>query len=196
MITLLDIGKHTLSISGRLVRVARLRDEYYDFIESPTEFIANVKSSARLPASLFTFVPPISPRATAFNFHVEMDSAAMLNISTYEDWWKKQINDKTRNMVRKATKSGVEIRVAELTDDFIQGIGRIYNGDFKKHHGFVRMELPRYYVPLDLKGMILLKCSLHRSLVDRIPEAWLDRLAVLREGGIPRDMVTTNLAGQ
>lgn len=276
-----DIAGHAVRVDGRLARVARLRDEYYDFVESPQAFVESLKMKRELPADIFTFIPPIPKRGDVHPFYSEMDHAAVLSLTTYDDWWKKQINDKTRNMVRKAGKSGVEIKRVEFNDELVEGITRIYNetplrqgrrfrhfgkpahtikadhgtflersefhgaffhgeligfiklvhgsgisnlmqiismvshrskaptnaliatavercttlgipllhygtwsrrsmGDFKKHHGFTRVEVPRYYIPLNVRGAIALKCGLHRPMIDRIPEEWLDRLAVLR----------------
>jgi hypothetical protein len=42
--------------------------------------------------------------------------------------------------------------------------------EFKKHNGFQRMELPRYYVPLTLAGRMALLLGLHHSLAERVPE--------------------------
>ena len=53
-------------------------------------------------------------------------------------------------------------------------------GEFKKHHAFERLEIPRYFVPLNPFGNILLQCGLHRPFIDRVPENWLDQLAVWR----------------
>jgi len=41
--------------------------------------------------------------------------------------------------------------------------------DFKRHNGFQRMELPRYYVPLTLAGRIALRLRLHHGVTDWIP---------------------------
>ena len=276
-----QIGGHPVSVTGRFSRIARLRDEYYDFLEHPSEFLAILNSHRGFSANLFTFIQRVSDRTPRFQYRLEWDSAAVLQLSTYENWWKKQINDKTRNMVRRAQKSGIEIRDAEFSDDLVRGIVRIYNetpvrqgrlfwhfgksfatvkkenasfldcsefigayykgelvgfiklvhgegvanlmqiismisqrdkaptnaliakavercaarnvpflhygtwsrrsmGDFKRHHAFERMEIPRYYVPLTVLGGMFLRCGLHRSLIDRMPEPWLDRLAVWR----------------
>ena len=43
-------------------------------------------------------------------------------------------------------------------------------GDFKRHNGFERFDLPRYYVPLTFKGQIILKLHLHHGIVGVIPE--------------------------
>lgn len=42
--------------------------------------------------------------------------------------------------------------------------------DFKRHNGFQKIELPRYYVPLTVTGRIALRLGLHHGLSDWIPE--------------------------
>jgi hypothetical protein len=52
--------------------------------------------------------------------------------------------------------------------------------EYKRSNGFVRMDLPRYYVPLTRKGALALKLGLHKNQKDRLP-AWLTgRLVDLR----------------
>jgi len=53
-------------------------------------------------------------------------------------------------------------------------------GTFKVSHGFELRRVPRYFIPLSLKGQLLLKLHLHRDLRDYVPERWLDRMASLR----------------
>ena len=54
------------------------------------------------------------------------DNIALLHIETYEEWWKK-IGKKTRNMVRKAKKSGLFNKIVEPNEKFAEGIWKIYN---------------------------------------------------------------------
>jgi hypothetical protein len=42
--------------------------------------------------------------------------------------------------------------------------------DFKKHNGFQKVELPRYYVPLTLLGRVALRLGLHHRSQERVPE--------------------------
>jgi hypothetical protein len=53
-------------------------------------------------------------------------------------------------------------------------------GDFKRYNGFERVELPRYYVPLNWKGKIALKLHLHHGLSPILPEKIILRLKELR----------------
>lgn len=52
--------------------------------------------------------------------------------------------------------------------------------DFKERNGFQRVDLPRYYVPLTIKGRAVLHLGLHKSLTDRLPESLLAKLRELR----------------
>jgi hypothetical protein len=46
---------------------------------------------------------------------------------------------------------------------------------FKKSNGFIRMDLPRYYVPLTSKGSLALRLGLHRGPMNLMPP-WLHHL--------------------
>jgi hypothetical protein len=54
------------------------------------------------------------------------DNIALLQINSFDEWWEK-IGKKTRNMVRKAEKGGVNVKVVEPSDKLAEGIWRIYN---------------------------------------------------------------------
>jgi hypothetical protein len=126
------VANREIAVSGKFLRIARLKDEYYDWLDDPYSFVAEIKRGRR-EADLFTH-----PR---YNFYYESDSIAVLSITTYQNWWTRQINDKTRNMIRKAQKSGVEVRLVEFNDDLVKGIKEIYDesplrqGKPFKHYG-------------------------------------------------------------
>jgi hypothetical protein len=42
--------------------------------------------------------------------------------------------------------------------------------DFKRHNGFEKIELPRYYVPLTIAGRVGLRLGLHHGMTEWIPE--------------------------
>src|SRR6266511_1447306 len=129
-----------LVVSGRFPRTARLKAEYFECVGDPHSFVANAKA-AGVRADLFTFLQELSDRSPRYDFHLEWDSLSVLPITTYENWWQKQVNCKTRNMIRKAQKNGVEVRLIEFTDDLVKGIMAIYNesplrqGKPFKHYG-------------------------------------------------------------
>jgi hypothetical protein len=43
---------------------------------------------------------------------------------------------------------------------------------FKQNNGFVRMDIPRYYIPLTRKGSMALRLGFHKSIKERLPE-WI-----------------------
>jgi hypothetical protein len=263
----------SIEISGRLIRTARLIEERFQDLEDPAALVAELRRS-RLKADLFSFcqrLPHIEPRHT---YHLEWDSLAVLPVTTYETWWKDQINNKTRNLVVKARKKGVVVRPAVFDDEFVRGITAIFNEtpirqerpfhhfgksvatvkrefsrylsredilgaylgeeligfvmladagrfatitqvisllrhrdkspnnaliaktveicaerripqlvyalwprgplrEFKRHNGFEPVNVPRFYVPLNLKGRIGLKLRLHRSPIECLPESMI-----------------------
>jgi len=268
-----DSSVPKVAVSGRFLRIAKIQSEYYVPLEDPVSMIEELQKSGK--ADIFSFVQAGPDFAPKYDFYSEMDSIAVVAISTYDHWWTRQINDKTRNMVRKAKKMGAEIRKAEMDDEFVNGIKEIYDevdviqgkpnrhykksperlrtehssfldrseligayyqgkliafskvtftkhravlmniagmvchrdkaptnallarvveicaergipylqygvwskrglGNFKKHHAFERLDIPRYFVPLSVKGKLALSLKLHRSLKENIPEKWID----------------------
>jgi hypothetical protein len=52
---------------------------------------------------------------------------------------------------------------------------------FKRENGFVRMDVPCYYVPLTRKGRLALRLGLHKNVKDRLPQSITDPLLELRD---------------
>jgi hypothetical protein len=52
--------------------------------------------------------------------------------------------------------------------------------EFKRRNGFEQILIPRYYIPLTLKGQIAMRLGLHRGLVRRIPRPILSSLLRIR----------------
>lgn len=280
VVTVKSIDGQAIAISGNMPRIARVRDEPFQCIQAPQDFVERVKHEA--PADVFTFMQELSERAPKFEYQLEWDSQAVMPLTTYDHWWKQQIDGKSRNMVRKAEKGGVDLRVVEFDDTFVRGIADIYNetpirqgkrfwhfgkdlvtlkrdhatflerstfigafsgseligfvklvrgknvaslmqiiskikdrdkapsnalvaksvelcaaegipylhygvwsngglGMFKTSLGFVRHEVPRYFVPLNLWGRVLLRANMHHEWKDLIPSEWRQQLAPLHQ---------------
>jgi len=54
-------------------------------------------------------------------------------------------------------------------------------GDFKRHNGFLRMDLPRYFIPLNNIGAVALKLKLHHRPSEWIPDKTRPFLFYLRK---------------
>lgn len=55
--------------------------------------------------------------------------------------------------------------------------------EFKRRNGFQRIALPRYFVPLTVKGRVALQLGLHKGLTNAIPSGLATRLKHLRAVG-------------
>jgi hypothetical protein len=274
-------------IDGGVIRIARLAAEQYEFIDNPEPMLTALRHSPTR-VDVFTFMQRLPFTEPRFAFQMELDNLAAVPITTFEEWWTKQINGKTRNMVRRAEKCGVTTRAVPFDDDLVRGISAIYNetpvrqgrpfwhygkdlewvrkdnatfmdrsvfigayhddvligfaklvteehgeqaglmqilsmvqhrdkaptnaliahavrscaergirhlvyanfaygnkqrdslAEFKQHNGFLKIDLPRYYVPLSIAGNVALRFGLHRRFVDHIPEPLAARLRKLR----------------
>ncbi len=269
-----------LTITGRLIRTAKLREEWYRDVENPSSLVERLKED-RLNADIFTFWQRLPDISRKYEYYTEWESIAAIPIRSFSFWWEQQINPKVRNMVRKAEKKGVEVKLVDYNDEFIKGMTRIFNespvrqgrpfwhfgkdfetvkrefsrdifredligayymdeligfvmladagryamttqilasvrhrdkspvnallakavqicderkfshlvyaswvsgtlGDFKRHNGFERIDLPRYYIPLSIKGMLALKTHLHHGVQGVLPQKMVDVLKTLR----------------
>lgn len=280
----MSIDDEEITITGRLIKTARLREEWYRDVEDPSSLIERLKEERkrnRLKADIFTFWQRLPGVNRKFEYYTENESVAAIPIKNFSFWWEEQINPKVRNMVRKAEKKGVEVKVVEFSDEFIGGITKIFNespvrqgrrfwhfgkdiavvkqefsrnlfredliaayymgeligfimladagryaiitqilaslrhrdkspinallakavqicderkfsylvyaswvsgtlGDFKRHNGFERIDLPRYYVPLSIKGLLAIKTHLHHGVKGVAPLKVVGFLKTLR----------------
>jgi len=283
-----QIDGRTVITNGKWLRVAGVHDE--DLVEGetltdPELFVSQLKRTG-ITADIFTFAQRLPQIAPKYGFHVEWENFAVIPITTYTEWWKNRIESSVQRAVRKAAKSGVEVRLAELDDAFVNGIvninnetpvrqgkafwhfqksfeamkhenstyaerneflGAYYQGEligfirmiyvdkvasiiqllsmmkhfdkrpanaliakavevcekkgmshlmycnyvyndpksslteFKRRSGFEQVLLPRYYIPLTLKGKIALKLGLHRGFARQIPEPIIRQLLRIRK---------------
>ena len=288
MNSLFEICNQQIRVTGRWARIASLDADKYLFLDNPTTLIEHLKRSER-KADLFTFLQRVSEPEPKYKYPMEWDNLAVLPISTFDHWWTRQVNDKTRNMARRAEKKGAVIREVEFDHSLAKGIWAIYNetpvrqgrrfphygkdcdsvyreeatylsnsifigayvgnlligfiklvhdqtgtqaglmnilsmiehrdksptnallaqavrscaqrgirhlvysnfaygkkqksglSDFKEHNAFVRVDLPRYYVPLTVRGTLALRLGLHHRFVDHLPEPIAAKLRAYRD---------------
>lgn len=115
-----------LKVTGKLLRVARLDAESFLFLSAPDAFIRSLHA-ADPSIDLFTFTQKVSDRQQLYPYPVEWFNQAVLPVSSFDDWWTKQLKSRVRGKIRKIAKGGVETRIAPFDDAFVQGIWEIYN---------------------------------------------------------------------
>jgi hypothetical protein len=121
-----EVDGKELLVAGRFVKTARLLSEAHVPLEDPVSFVQQVRRS-RLRADIFTFVQSVNDRIPKYAFQQTLDQLAVLPITTYDDWFTKRLYNKPRNMIRKALKSGIEIRLEEFSEPLVEGIKAIYD---------------------------------------------------------------------
>jgi hypothetical protein len=108
------------------IKIVRNAKEYEKDVVPTEKFVDKLKERG---VDIFTFLErgwchsiPTPPRS----WIKADDNIALLQVRNYDEWWK-TIGKKTRNMVRKAKKSGVTTKVSVADEKLAVGIWRIYN---------------------------------------------------------------------
>ncbi len=114
-------------ITGRILRIASLKDEYDIGLLEPNATIRTLKTREYGRIDVFTFIQKIPDTVPTLDFPIEWESLAVLEYKDHKYWFEKILDDKTRNMIRKAGKKGVAITRARFDDPFVRGIMEIYN---------------------------------------------------------------------
>lgn len=122
----LSFGGRKLLVEGRLCHVAHLDADDYKFLDDPEAVIAKLRDSQR-QIDIFTFLQKLPDTSPKYAYPIEWDNMAVLPVSTYENWWTRQIGFKARNKAKQAEKKGVVVREAPFDDEFARGIWEIYN---------------------------------------------------------------------
>jgi len=122
----MNAGGKEIRIQGRLIRVASLEADRYEYLDDPVPTIDALRRCEER-VDVFTFLQKLSDRSPKYPYRMEWDNLAVITVSTFDEWWNKQINGKTRNMVRRAEKKNIVLREAPFDDDLVKGIWAIYN---------------------------------------------------------------------
>lgn len=115
-----------IKITGRALRIARLDAELYHFLREPEPLIEHLRAS-RDRIDIFTFLQGLPETEPKFKYRMEWDNLAVVPVSTFVNWWTRQISGKTRNMVKLAEKKGIVVRETQFSETLVRGIWEIYN---------------------------------------------------------------------
>jgi hypothetical protein len=152
-----------LEISGSIVRTARVRDEWYRDVDNAAALIEQCRRLRNV--DLFTFWQRLPYTEPQHQFPMQWDPLAVLPISTFDHWYTRQINNKTRNLIVKAKKKGIVVRKAAFDESFVNGITRIFNETpirqerpfihYGKTAGTVQREFSRFLFREEILGAYL-----------------------------------------
>ena len=121
----LQIDGKVILITGKAIKIAKLKEEWYEDVESPAS-IAKQLENSRATADIFTFWQRLPDTEPKFQYHTEWESIAALPIKTYDYWLSTQVDSNTRRGIKKAEKKGVEVKTANFDDEFVRGITNIF----------------------------------------------------------------------
>lgn len=121
------IRDYTVVISGRFLEVAAIKNEFHEREVTDPPSIISALRKAKPKADIFTFSQKIPDSEPRFGYYYELDNVAAIPISSFDDWWNNQVNNKQRQNMRRAHKRGVEVRLTPFDDDLVKGIVEIYN---------------------------------------------------------------------
>ena len=122
----MEINGKKILIEGKIPRIARLEQEWYEDIEDPKTLINELGKAEPRP-DILTFWQRLPDTEPKYSYTMEPDSIAALPIKSYSFWWEKQIERAARNKVRKAQKKGITVRMAPFDDAFVRGMTSIFN---------------------------------------------------------------------
>jgi len=122
----LCLENRNVIVQGRLCRVAHVDGEGYKFLADPESAVAALRSS-NTRADIFVFMQELPETSPRYKYPFEWDNFAVLTISTFDQWWSKQIGFKARNKAKQAEKKGIVIREVPFDDALVRGIWEIYN---------------------------------------------------------------------
>lgn len=122
----MDVCGKDIRVEGRLIRIAHIDGDKYTFPDDLEMLLEGLrKCGTRI--DLFTFLQKLPETKPKYDYPMEWDNLAVLPVTTYDHWWKHQINSFPRNRARQAEKKGVVLREVPYGDELLKGICQVYN---------------------------------------------------------------------
>jgi hypothetical protein len=126
MHSLIKVGGREIRVTGRVLRMARLEADKYQFLDDPQTLLEELRKSPTR-VDLFTFMQRLPETTPKYGYPMEMDNLAAIPVTTFEHWWMQQIGFKARNKAKQAEKRGVVVREVPFNDALVKGIWEVYN---------------------------------------------------------------------
>jgi len=89
---------------GKLIRFARIQGDKYRFLDNPEPLIEGLRKSGER-IDIFTFIQRLPETEPKYRYPMEWDNFAALPITTFDNWWTKQIGFKARNKAKQESSS-------------------------------------------------------------------------------------------
>jgi len=171
-------------ITGRFLRVAAIKDEELvdgETVAEPGVFLNEIRRSFP-QADVFSFVQKIPDVIARHSYMTEWDNAAVIPITSLDDWLKNRVSTDVRKSVKKAARLGVVVMPVEFDDELVRGIMGIYNDSpirqgkafwhYKKEFEKVKSENATY-----LERSQFIGAYFQNELIGFIKMVYVDRIA-------------------
>lgn len=125
----LQVSNSRVVVSGRWLRRAQVFDEYWQVAGSlpdPLTVLDQCRAMTPRP-DIFTFAQRVPSAEPRYDFSRTWDNVAVIPLSSFDEWFAKQITSATRRNIRSAEKKGVIVRAVEYDEAYVRGIMSIYN---------------------------------------------------------------------
>ncbi len=130
-----DVFMNILEVDSELEDVGHRKKTFFTLGRDGREYERDIIPTQRLTQKLgergydvFTFIErkwcQITPNPSK-EWARTVEDIALLKLTSYAEWWQ-NIGKKTRNMIRKAEKSGIKTDIAEPNEILAKGIWKIY----------------------------------------------------------------------
>jgi len=128
-VSAISVGPVDVVITGKMLKVARIRDE--EWIESrslpdPPEIVGQLRKS-KSPPDIFVIAQRIPDLTPHYPYYFEWGNVSAVTVESYRSWYEKDIARTTKQHIRKAQKEGIVAEIAPFDDRLVEGICSIYN---------------------------------------------------------------------
>ena len=126
---ILDVDKDIEKLAIRKKAFVRIANDPKEYEKSVIPDSTRLQKFSERGVDIFSFVERswiLKTPNPPSNWLKTEDNVALLQVIDYKDWWE-TVGKKTRNMVRRAEKAGIETKVTEPDENFVEGVWNIYN---------------------------------------------------------------------
>lgn len=122
----LNIGGREYRLKRGLARELMLRNEWIDEVTDPDTLAKEIRNTS-VPTDLLTFVQLPPNTVPKYSYAMQWENLAVLEVTTYNKWLKKQVPRNTRKKVLKAERLGVVVRIEAFSDELAVGLVELFN---------------------------------------------------------------------
>lgn len=126
-----DVDGKSVIASGRWIRIAAVHDEAWmpHELKHPEHIIQALERSGGggLNADIFTFAQKLPSTTPKYRYPMEWDSVAAIRLTSFADWWTRQLPQSTRKNARRAEKRGVVTKIRPFDDELIRELQELNN---------------------------------------------------------------------